>query len=359
MAVPTSNISMTNLNTVFAKGFSLSLYYGTTFTSGSAPASGPISYSMFSGKSAPPPISASVSPTSVSGSDRTFYIFTTDGTFTIGSGTKSVEIMAIGGGGGGGSYSGGGGGAGNMIVATGTLSAATYTIVIGAGGIGGTFVDGDICTVGGNGGSSIFSSPSTALLTALGGGGGATNSDDQNVGGDGQNGGCGGGGSSVDGNRTYITGGTGVQGTVSQLLTVTSNLATNGGTGVDEYGIGGSGGGGTSGAGVGNTGSSAGQNGGPGTLYYGTYYGGGGGGAQSTDDPENQGPYTGGAGGIGGGGTGSSYGDNAQSPLVRGTAGAPNTGGGGGGVGGEGRGKEGDEPGLSGGTGIVIVSYAN
>lgn len=362
MAVPTSNISMTNLNTVFAKGFSLSGYYGTTFTSGSAPASGTISYSMFSGKSAAPSVSASVQPTSVSGSDRTFYIFTTNGTFTIGSGTKSVEIMAIGGGGGGGSYSGGGGGAGNMIVATGTLSAAIYTIVIGAGGVGGVYNNEGNSTAGGNGGSSIFSSPSTALLTALGGGGGGGATGGEPRGG--QNGGCGGGGS-CDGNSAggspYIVGGTPVQGTVFSPLTATSNLATYGGTGVDELAVGGAGGGGTSGAGVSQTNPvSAGQNGGPGTLYYGTYYGGGGGGAQSTDE-YNGSPYTAGAGGIGGGGTGSSYGDGAGSVngLFRGTAGAPNTGGGGGGVGGEGRGVSFDEPGLSGGTGIVIVSYAN
>jgi hypothetical protein len=52
MTVPTSNIRMTDLNNVFGKGFSLSGYYGTTFDSGSAPTSGTISYSMFSGKSA-------------------------------------------------------------------------------------------------------------------------------------------------------------------------------------------------------------------------------------------------------------------------------------------------------------------
>jgi hypothetical protein len=47
---------MTDLNTVFGKGFSLSGYYGTTFDSGSAPSSGTISYSMFSGKSAAAPV---------------------------------------------------------------------------------------------------------------------------------------------------------------------------------------------------------------------------------------------------------------------------------------------------------------
>ena len=50
--VPTTNIRMTDLNNVFGYGNSLSKYYGTTFSSGSAPSSGPISYSTFSGKSA-------------------------------------------------------------------------------------------------------------------------------------------------------------------------------------------------------------------------------------------------------------------------------------------------------------------
>jgi hypothetical protein len=235
---------MTNLNTVFAKGFSLSLYYGTTFSSGSAPSSGPISYSMFSGKSAAPSvvITASVSPTIASG--RTFYTFTGNGTFTIAGGTKSVEIMAIGGGGGGGVISGGGGGAGNMIVATGTLTAATYSIVVGNGGVGGVNNNANESpsTTGGNGGSSTFTSSTLGLiLTALGGGGGGTHNSGSVSGGGGQNGGCGGGGTN-DGNSAggsaYIVGGTGVVGTVSSPLTATSNLATNGGMGWDELGVG-------------------------------------------------------------------------------------------------------------------------
>lgn len=52
MTVPTTNIRMTDLNNVFGYGTSLSKYYGTPFSSGSAPSSGPISYSTFSGKSA-------------------------------------------------------------------------------------------------------------------------------------------------------------------------------------------------------------------------------------------------------------------------------------------------------------------
>jgi hypothetical protein len=274
-------------------------------------------------------------------SGRMFHTFTEDGTFTITrSAGATVEIMAIGGGGGGGSYSGGGGGAGNMIVATGTLSAGEYAVGVGNGGAGGFF---DAYPAG-NGVSSTFGSN----LTALGGGAGAS----YNIG-SGQSGGCGGGATSGDGTGYFNIPGYGDTGTVSSPLTIISNLATNGGEGWDELGVGGTGGGGTSAAGVAQsppfTVGSAGTNGGAGTLYRGTYYGGGGGGAQSYDDYYGS-PYTGGAGGVGGGGNGSS----GSVTLVPGTAGAPNTGGGGGGAVGY---FEGDVVGLSGGSGIVIVSY--
>jgi len=280
-------------------------------------------------------ITASFEPAIASG--RTFYIFTANGTFTIATGgSKTVEIMAIGGGGGGGIQSGGGGGAGNMIVATGTLTAGTYSITIGSGGAGGTVS----AQTGYQGGSSTFSS----ILTALGGGGGGTYS----IGG-GKNGGCGGGGSELG----QTAGGSGVQGTVSGVLTATQNLATNGGEGYNNGSSGGAGGGGTSAHGVNQTPStSAGTAGGAGTLYYGTYYGGGGGGTQG--GIYWGAPYNGGAGGLGGGGTGSTVGSSGTS-LVRGTAGTSNTGGGGGGS----TGIAGDETGLPGGTGIVIISYAN
>jgi len=280
-------------------------------------------------------ITASVEPTIASG--RTFYTFTTNGSFTIAAGgSKTVEIMAIGGGGGGGCQSGGGGGAGNMIVATGTLTAGTYTVVIGGGGAGGTVSS----STGQQGSSSTFG----LILTALGGGGGGTYS----IGG-GQNGGCGGGGSELG----QLAGGSGVQGSVSGPLTATQNLATNGGTGINDGSQGGAGGGGTSAAGTNHSaGQSAGNPGGAGTLYYGTYYGGGGGGSQG--GIFYGAPYNGGAGGTGGGGTGSTIGASGTA-LVRGTAGAANTGGGGGGA----TAYTGDTTGLPGGTGIVIVSYAN
>jgi hypothetical protein len=270
-------------------------------------------------------------------SGRIFHTFTGNGTFTIERGSAAVEIMAIGGGGGGGCYSGGGGGAGNMIVATGTLGVGAYTVGVGDGGAGGVFGTSPSTS----GGSSTFDSN----LTALGGGGGGSYGIAAA-----QDGGCGGGATSGDTTGVYNVAGTGITGTVSSPLTVTSNLATNGGAGWDDFGVGGAGGGGTSAAGVSQTSAvSSGQDGGAGTLYRGTYYGGGGGGARATDDYYGA-PYTGGAGGTGGGGNGSS----GDVTLVPGTDGAPNTGGGGGGA--TGLVVE-DQVGLSGGSGIVIVSY--
>jgi hypothetical protein len=96
---------------------------------------------------------------------------------------------------------------------------------------------------------------------------------------------------------------------------------------------------------------SAGRDGGAGTLYRGSYYGGGGGGSQG--GIYYGAPYNGGAGGVGGGGTGSSIGASGTA-LVRGTDGAANTGSGGGGSTGY---TPGDDTGLSGGSGVVIVSY--
>jgi hypothetical protein len=267
-------------------------------------------------------------------SGRKFHTFTTNGTFTITQGAgATIEIMAIGGGGGGGCQSGGGGGAGNMIVASGPLTVGSYSVAIGGGGAGGVFSS----STGQQGGSSTFG----LILTALGGGGGGTYSI-----GPGQPGGCGGGGSELG----QLAGGVAGFGSVSGPLTATQNLATNGGTGINDGSQGAAGGGGTSAAGTNHLpGKSAGNPGGAGTLYYGTYYGGGGGGSQGGVyyGP----PYDGGAGGTGGGGTGSTFG--VSGPLVRGTAGAANTGGGGGGA----TAYTGDTTGLAGGTGIVIVSY--
>jgi hypothetical protein len=269
---------------------------------------------------------------------RMFHVFKSSGTFTVLS-SRAVEIMAIGGGGGGGSQSGGGGGAGNMIVANGTLSATSYSVVVGAGGAGGQLS----VSTGFQGGSSTFGD---TIVVALGGGGGGT----YNIG-PGKNGGCGGGGSEFS---VGYGKGLAVTGTVTSPLTATSNLATDGGVGVDvEAGSqGAAGGGGTSTAGTSHTANTSyGDPGGAGTLYYGTYFGGGGGGSQG--GVYHGSPFNGGAGGRGGGGTGSTIGGTEPYVLVRGTPGQDNTGSGGGGA----TGFTNDEYGLPGGKGIVIVSY--
>ena len=105
----------------------------------------------------------------------------------------SVEVLLVAGGGGGGNhtnrtdgYRAGGGGGGGMIETTLTLSAGTYTIVVGAGGVGAASGP----TQGGDGGDSTGFG-----LTAVGGGGGAGSSTGAGpTGRNGRLGGSGGGG---------------------------------------------------------------------------------------------------------------------------------------------------------------------
>lgn len=94
--------------------------------------------------------------------------FTSSGSFVVSTlGTdNSADILVVGGGGGGGNDRGGGAGAGGFRQSTQTLTATTYTVTIGANGIGGTYGT-VVCTGGGN--SSISGS---GLTTILGTGGG-------------------------------------------------------------------------------------------------------------------------------------------------------------------------------------------
>ena len=103
------------------------------------------------------------------GNGYTYHTFTSNGTFTVSGGPKSVEYLIIAGGGGGGgagplgaAYGGAGGGAGGLLNSSITLASGTYPITVGPGGTGGTGK-----AQGTNG------TDSTALgLTAVGGGGG-------------------------------------------------------------------------------------------------------------------------------------------------------------------------------------------
>jgi hypothetical protein len=224
-----------------------------------------------------------------------------------------VDLVAVAGGGGainrtdGVSYGYGGGGAGGVIQATNYyLAVGTYTVTIGAGGVGNA--------------ESATDTAVGPILTAVGGAGLGTT-------GAAGRGGSGGGG--ADG----ATGGNG-----------TLNQGNNGGTG--SAGRGGGGGGKSA---VGTPGSTNPPNGGAGTTtsiagttptgaYVAGNYaiggGGGGGGANST-------------GGSGGGGNGKAFG---TAP----TNGTANTGGGAGGGGGLSSGSAT----VNGGSGIVIVRVA-
>jgi hypothetical protein len=259
------------------------------------------------------------------GIDYEVRTFNSSGSLNISSPTD-VDYLIIGGGGGGGMANGGGGGggAGGYLTGSTTLSAQSYSIVIGNGGAGApspaTGAQGDRGTQGDN--SSAFG------LIAIGGGFGGGDrllTDAARVGGDG---GSGGGGA----RSSQGLGGT-----------ATSGQGSNGGTGGQNTG---GGGGGAVQAGT-NATSSYGGNGGDGlaSTITGTSVfraGGGGGGKESTDGQI-------GTGGNGGGGFGGYY---TAGPAN----GTTNTGSGGGGSG------DFNNPttpfaGGAGGSGVVIIRY--
>lgn len=249
--------------------------------------------------------------TSTSGS-YTIHTFTATSTFTASS-TFSAEVLVVGGGGGGGGWTGGGGGGGQVIATTTTITAQSYAITVGNGGLAGnTYYD----TRATNGGSSSFGS-----TTAIGGGhGGAATPN-------GSNGGTG-GGAGYGSDPGSSTVGQGNGGTAPKA----SPYTAGGGGGAGGNGANGATGAGTSGnGGIGIASSITGTS---------TYYGGGGGGAGS------DGSHGKGTGGSGGGGNGADY-NNSPSVAQAGTA---NTGGGGGG-------NYGTNTSGSGGSGIVIVRY--
>jgi len=232
--------------------------------------------------------------------------------------TASYLVVAGGGGGGSGesSRAGGGGGAGGLLSGTATLNPTlSYTVTVGAGGVGGVDVTSNSNTSGSN---SVFNA-----VTSTGGGAGGTTGTLA-----GQNGGSGGGGSNGSAAGTGVSG----QGSAGGVGQSAGNSYGGGGGGASAVGTNGSSGvGGTGGAGTASsiTGSSV------------TYAGGGGGGLEGTG--------TQGAGGAGGGGTGNNgTGTNAAS-------GTANLGGGGGGAG---KGTSGAAVnGGKGGSGVVIISY--
>ncbi len=261
---------------------------------------------------------------SITLSGPAFETFTSSGTFSVPSGTTTVDVLVVAGGGGGGAggentTSGGGGGAGGLIFRPGfpVTPGGTVSVTVGNGGSGGAGGSGIHGFNGCIGQDSIF-----GTLTAKGGGAGGGYAD----GGGSTDGGSGGGGkgnSAPGGSATQPTQpgesgsyGFGNPGGTGAAYTPNAPQNSGGGGGANTAGQPGPDGG------VGGAGRAY-------TIADGTtpvFYAGGGGGAPGL------------AGGQGGGATGNQ-------------SGTSNRGGGGGG------GYQSGQSGGTGGKGIVIVQY--
>lgn len=249
------------------------------------------------------------------------YVFTASGTLSFCGaaptyGPSAVEYLVVAGGGAGGFGRGGGGGAGGLKTATGyTVAGGTYLVTVGAGGVANTVAAAPV-----PGANSIFD---TIISTGGGGGVSADITASTNI-----NGGSGGGAAG----QFVLTGGTGIagQGFAGGAATYSAPY----------YGSGGGGGYSS----VGGSGSS-------------TVAGNGGTGFTSTITGSSVGYAGGGGGGTYGGGTAgtATQGGGNGSTTGVGTAGTPNTGGGGGGGGHSSV----DVAGGNGGSGIVVIRYAN
>ena len=273
-----------------------------------------------------------------------YHVFTSSGNFVLTAG-GAFEYLIVAGGGAGGSRHGGGGGGGGYLTSTLTASAQTYSIVIGAGGIG---VEGS-GTIGTNGANT-----SALGLTSIGGGAGGSY----------------GNGS---GNRAANSGGSG--GGAGYFMQTRANGTAGQGNagGIWSTGaqVNGGGGGGAGAAGSDSSGSQSGDGGAGLQFGDGYYYSGGGGAGTWSNGAAGDGGIGGGGGGnyysqasasvgLGGGSARNSGGQGAgvsnNGVLTPGGNGGTNTGGGGGSA---------DQSGYSsyrgrgghGGSGIVIIRY--
>jgi len=268
------------------------------------------------------------------------HTFTGNGTLVV-SGAINVQVLVVAGGGSGGNSNttnanGGGGGGGVIYNAAFTLTAQTYSVTVGNGGVA---IANATCGAGNNGANSVFST-----LTAIGGGGGGSS-----CGYAGKNGGSGGG-------AAY-------SGYAAGASTQVGGFGFAGGTfGVSYTGAGG---GGAGSVGVSGNASTPGGNGGAGyaSPISGTtkYYGGGGGGGANSSERAGDG-YDGGGRGAG---TTSFYNYTVYTVGVNATtrgSGTPNAianTGGGGGAGSYWASNGGWTTGSgTGGSGIVIIRYS-
>ena len=230
------------------------------------------------------------------GNGYKYHTFTSPGTFTVSSGNNTIEVLAVGGGGGADGIGSPGGGGGAVVLSTVPISAASYPVTVGSGGVSQNFSPSPPNYVAA-GPSSVHS------VTASGGPGGGGSGVGTRVPGGSPGGGYGGAGSRGGSGEP---GGNGTQ--------VPADFAA------PLFGI-------------------------PSLAPYNRYFGGGGGGS---DWDGGGGGYSGGLGGGGAGGIGS--------PGV-GTNGATNTGGGGGGGFDPSGGSNAGPWTTTGGPGIVIVRY--
>lgn len=133
------------------------------------------------------PISATGGAINLGPNGYTYHIFSSPGSFTVNSGSGTIEVLIVagGGGGGGGYYSGGAGGGGVLYGTNIAIGPGPYPVVVGSGGAGSPGLSGS-STAGGN---SSFNSV-TALGGGKGGSGPGTNDGNATLAG-----GCGGGAS--------------------------------------------------------------------------------------------------------------------------------------------------------------------
>ena len=289
-----------------------------------------------------------------SGTIRALHVFTGTQPFQVTNGPVNCSFFIVAGGGGAGYDASGGGGAGGVVFHPGlTVADGTYTVTVGAGGLGATQQP----TKGSPGTDSSIAFPTS--YTAYRGGGGGSRSSSA-----GASGGSGGGGA-----RTSGSGGSAEQPASNPGATESGNSGGSAGT----YGAGG--------GGAGNAGEPYDNGNAPGAGGIGiqappvfrnpevrfganipggdpsgadwAFAGGGGGGGDAGAAFAGGGSYTGSARAPGGpfygGGDG---GRDPDSPNEFATAGKTNTGGGGGG-GGNGP----NAIGAPGGSGIVLISY--
>jgi hypothetical protein len=276
-------------------------------------------------------------------------------TFNAPSGGILCDILLVGGGGAGSGTVGGGGGAGALIFVRNAVLNGTYNINVGNGGTGGMQAQGT------KGYSSIISQGSINITAE---GGGASGRADGN-----QNGGSGGGGDYWEGNQS---GGTSTSYTSTAFGASIIKYGNNGANAYTPSPFNGGGGGGAGSSALIATSTNLFSNGGSGlyqvtidgitinfATHFGTntaqvggvlfngnlYYGGGGGAGGNLNS-------TGGSGGLGGGGDGGpGVAVGGANIPIHGSNGFPNTGGGGGG------GSNHPSLGGNGGSGIVIIRY--